>query len=154
MAQTRLDMCVRCGNIFTRLQSPVCPRCQTDEDADFEKVREVLVRQPGLNAEQAAEAAGVTVDCVLRMLNEGRVTNVELGGEVKCGRCGAPAISISKRLCEDCLVKLDLECADAIREIRERLVLRKKGRAYEVHQTVSKKRAAGRSPKNRASIAL
>lgn len=140
MAQAQLDTCARCGNIFTRLQSPVCPQCQTDEDADYEKVRGVLLRQPGLNAEQAAEAAGVALDCVLRMLIEGRVTNVQLGSVVKCGRCGAPAISVSKRLCEQCLVKLDLECADAIREIRERMAAQDKGHAYAVHQTVKKKR--------------
>jgi len=86
----------------------VCTKCQDAEERDYDKVRHTLSEQPNLNAEQVAEATGVDIECVLRMVEEGLVANVALlDGRVKCGMCGAPAISASKKLCQACLEKLN-----------------------------------------------
>ncbi len=106
-----LASCPRCKSMFSKGRVAVCAKCEPEEAADFEKIREVLEKIPHLNAEEAAEEAGISRDCVLRMLDQGLVQNVTVNERVKCGRCGAPAISISKRLCQACLEKLNVELA-------------------------------------------
>jgi ribosomal protein L37E len=113
-----LATCPRCKKIFENTRSVVCAKCQDDENADYDKIRAVLERSPNLNAEQAAEEAEVPVQCVTRMMQEGLISNVSLSESVKCGRCGAPAISLSKKLCQACLEKLNAEVAAAQSKIK------------------------------------
>lgn len=116
-----LAKCARCKKLFGRIASRVCPHCQADEDADFAKIHHVIAKNPGMKAESVAIMAGVDLDCVLRMLDEGRLGVVEVSEKPKCGRCGAPAISHAKRLCEHCLAELDRQCAEAIHELKKEL---------------------------------
>ena len=90
-----LAACPRCKKIFDKARSAVCSRCQDSEDDDFDKIRAVLDRNPNLNAEQVAEEASVSVDCVMRMLAEGLISNVNLTEQIKCGRCGGPGGTMS-----------------------------------------------------------
>lgn len=113
-----LSTCPRCKKIFDKVRTSVCGKCQPDEDADFDKVRQLLERSPNLNAEQAAHEADVTVGCVMRMMDEGLISNTNLTEKVKCGRCGAPAISMSKKLCQACLEKLNSQVAQAQSKIK------------------------------------
>ncbi len=113
-----LAKCVRCARMFNKIQTPVCPACEPDEEADNEKIREVVNRDPSLNAEAVAEAAQVDISVVRRMLNEGQLVTVLQASDITCGRCGAPAISASKRLCQACLEKLNLEVAQAQASIK------------------------------------
>jgi len=115
-----LVSCPRCKKLFDKGVALVCPKCQPAEEADYQKIREVLDRLPQLNAKTAAAEAGVTVACVMRMLDEGLIANVNLTENVKCGRCGAPAISLSKRLCQACLDKLNVEVASAQSQIKRK----------------------------------
>lgn len=95
-------------------------------------------RSPNLNVEQCSEAAGVKVACILRMLDAGRISNEGVGNPIVCGRCGAPAISPSKRLCIDCLGKLDQQLGQEVKIARERL---KEMRADStVHEVIDEKR--------------
>lgn len=101
--------CDRCDKVFNMVSAPVCNKCLADEEEDYEKVKEILEEKPNLNAEQLAESAGVQIKVVLRMMKDGTITSVDLGEAVKCGKCGAAAISLSKRLCQSCLDKLDAQ---------------------------------------------
>jgi len=106
--------CARCKKMFGKTASPVCPACQADEDADIEKVRKLVRTNPDLNGEELAERAEVDFEVVQRMIRGGILMNtVVAGGQVKCGRCGGPAISASKKLCQPCLDKLNMEVAQA-----------------------------------------
>lgn len=113
-----LVSCPRCKKLFDKALSVVCSKCQPAEDADYEKVRVVLNLSPHLNAEAVATEAGVTVSCVLRMLGEGLIANANLAENAKCGRCGAPAISLTKKLCQACLDKLNVQVAVAQSQIK------------------------------------
>ena len=113
-----LAACPRCKKIFDKTRSAVCTRCQDTEDDEFDKIRSVLDRNPNLNAEQVAEEAQVSLECVLRMLEEGLIASVSLMEQVKCGRCGAPAISMSKKLCKACLEELNVKVAQAQGKIK------------------------------------
>ena len=139
-----LAACVRCKKLFTKEQSPICPECQPDEDADIEKVRGIIADSPDMNAEQVADKAEVEVGVVLRMIEGGIIEQVgalESAGIV-CGRCGAPAISASKKLCQACLDKLNAEVAKAQASIK--MAARKDVQIGEydmnVHRSVEEKR--------------
>jgi len=113
-----LAACSRCNKMFNKTESPVCPACQPAEDADFEKVREAVDRDSNLNAEQVADETNVDIAVVQRMIKDGVIENALLGEPVVCGMCGAPAISMSKKLCQDCLDKLNAEMIAATRGIK------------------------------------
>ena len=106
-----LAQCVRCKKMFNKVNLPVCPKCEPKEQEDFDKIQELLAKEPGLNAEEVAEKTDVDIECVLRCVSSGLVTIVKQSETIKCGRCGAPAISLSKKLCQNCLNKLNEELA-------------------------------------------
>ncbi len=109
-----MKKCPRCDRLFEKRRFPVCVPCQDEEEKDYDKIRDVLERQPDLNAEQVAGEAGVSVSCVTRMVKEGLLSNASVVGDsVKCGMCGAPAISASKKLCQACLEKLNVKVTKA-----------------------------------------
>lgn len=112
-----LAKCARCKKIFDKTESPVCGECTPAEEADYEKVRAAIEKNPGLNAEQVAAETDVAIDCVKRMLDAGVIT-MAAGQNLVCGMCGAPAISASKRLCQACLDKLNMQVAKAQSKIQ------------------------------------
>lgn len=114
-----LATCARCGKMFNKKNSPVCSVCQKSEDEDMEKVRKVVENDPNLNAEEIAEKAQVDIRVVNRMIDLGMlVRSVELDANIKCGMCGAPAISVTKKLCQACLEKLNAEVVKAQSQIK------------------------------------
>jgi len=113
-----LATCVRCHKMFSKVDSPVCLKCQPEEEADYEKVRDALDKDQSLTAEQVAEATQVELEVVERMLDQGLIASVIGAEPPMCGRCGAPAISMSKKLCQACLEKLNAEVAMAQRSVR------------------------------------
>lgn len=113
-----LSKCARCEKLFDKISSAVCGACIDDEDKDYEVIRDALRETPNSSAEQVAELTGVDMACVLRMLDSGLISTLSLGDKIKCGRCGEPAISTTKRLCQGCLDKLNQQVAKATGEIR------------------------------------
>ena len=113
-----LASCQRCKKLFEKIRNPICPACDQAEEDDYEKIRQALVEHPNQTAEQLAEGTGITIDCVLRLLAQGRIETTAANKGVKCGRCGAPAISVSKKLCEACLQKLNAELAQQQGKLR------------------------------------
>jgi ribosomal protein L37E len=89
----------------------VCPVCESIEEEDYDKIRKSLEENPGQTAEDLAKTTGVDIACVLRLLSQGRIETTAANVGLKCGRCGAPAISLSKKLCEACLQKLNAQLA-------------------------------------------
>lgn len=113
-----LSKCPRCQKLFDKVTIAVCPPCRDDEEADFDLIRATLNDSPDLNAEQVAEVSGVAIDCVMRMLDTGLIANISLGEAATCGRCGAPAISATKKLCQACLEKLNQEVAETRKKVQ------------------------------------
>lgn len=113
-----LTKCLRCEKLFNKTTSGVCPQCTSDEDADFDTIRACLDENPEVNAETIAEMTGVDIKCVLRMIDTGSITTVSLSAsDIKCGQCGSPAISASKKLCQSCLEKLNQKMLQARKTI-------------------------------------
>jgi hypothetical protein len=129
-----LKVCVRCEKLFSSPRDVVCSSCMDEEEADFLRIRNVLRDEPGLSTEETAEKAQVSVECVMRMLDQGWIENTAMANPVTCGHCGAPAISTTKRLCAACIIKLDQQYAVAIREMRERISPKKSAKKTDVQQ--------------------
>ncbi|MCF6286621.1 MAG: hypothetical protein L3K26_15715, partial [Candidatus Hydrogenedentes bacterium] len=54
-----------------------------------------------------------------RMVDDGLVAQLSLGdASAACGQCGAPAISLSKKLCQACLDKLNAQVSKAQSQIK------------------------------------
>jgi len=95
----------------------------------------------------------------LRMLDEGQIVSTSLLDPVTCGRCGAPAISRTTRLCERCLMELNQKVMDSINKMRKELEAQKdviflrlstaRARAYKVRETFAAKRRAQPPPMRR-----
>jgi predicted amidophosphoribosyltransferase len=143
--------CARCKKPFDRIKSQVCSQCQSQEDADYQKIRDLLLDHPNLNAQEVADRAEVEVTCVMRMLDDGQIANVNLLDAVTCGRCGGRAISFNKRLCQSCLDKLNREMLTSVNAIRQDLGDKRpqptgshlghgRTQANTVHQAVEQKR--------------
>jgi len=138
----KISKCPRCKKMFTKTGNQlVCPSCEPMELADYEKVSDVLAQHPGLGMEAVAELAGVTTAVVLRMLDSGRLEKQDQEQKYVCGRCGKPAISKSKRLCQACLIKLDQEWAETIRNMREALNPKPGVRINDVHGSLEARRS-------------
>ncbi len=114
-----LATCDRCKKMFTKMSDLViCPQCLPQEEEDYERLRDILQESPQLTAEQLSEKTDIELSCVLRCIASGRIQSMDQGERVRCGRCGAPAISSSKKLCESCLNQLSQEVAKAQSKIR------------------------------------
>ena len=138
-----LSTCPRCKSLFDKIRSAVCPKCTPDEEADYEKVHTVLREQSEqLNCVELAEAAGVSEECVLRMIDDNVISSSMMNLEATCGRCGAPAISPSKRLCEKCLGELNLQMAAEKRKLNQPMQKDPQQReaGHGVHQSLDEKR--------------
>ena len=114
-----LATCERCNKMFSKTgDDPICPKCRPEEDEDYERIRDSLQDNPNQTAEQVSEGTGVELTCVLRCIETGRIQNIATSREVRCGMCGSPAISLSKKLCQACLNKLTQDVAKAQSRIR------------------------------------
>lgn len=116
--------CPRCSLPFIRIRSEVCQNCAESEAADYGRVRDALFEHPGLTTDQLSELTGVDHGCILRMLKEGHIAAETVDHAVKCGRCGAPALSIRQRLCTSCLYKMNADVSKAMHVTRKNLPLR------------------------------
>ncbi|MCX8064446.1 MAG: hypothetical protein N3G21_04660 [Candidatus Hydrogenedentes bacterium] len=138
-----LAKCPRCNKIFDRIsqsQYLVCRECEEEERCDFEKIRDLLQKEGNLNALQISEMLNISVDVILRMVEQGLIEKEEQKNSVYCGRCGKPAISRSKRLCEACLVDLQRECVRAIQELKRSMIEKAKRNELDVPEKVDIKK--------------
>jgi hypothetical protein len=136
-----LAKCDRCGKLFAKTESGICPNCIPDEERDHEAVRTCLNEHPNLSAEAISELTGVAIKCVMRMIDQGLVTNSIFTGAVKCGKCGAPAISASKKLCNACLEEMNRRVAKQRSEISKHASkVVKVGEHVPIRETLDEKR--------------
>ena len=111
--------CPRCNETFSKDgESMVCDNCEAAEESDYETVRLYVADHPDCTPSDVVEATGLERELVLRVVDSGRVAQVESAGTIVCGKCGAPAISLAKRLCEACLAELDSQLARTKSQIK------------------------------------
>ncbi len=108
-----LANCERCNGVFNKVGSGLCPACVEQEERDFQIVSEALREHPGQTVEELAESTGVGKRTILRLIKCERIASDAYLAGVKCGKCGAPAISISTKLCQRCAAEMSRAAAQA-----------------------------------------
>lgn len=131
-----LTNCTRCNKLFNRLKNPLCPTCIEKEEEEFNLVRDALHEKPNQTVEELAEETGVSEKAILRFLKDGRIASDAMSVDVKCGRCGGPAISLTTRLCEKCAAELAKQAAQASAKAAQKMAESATG---SVHQSVQLK---------------
>ena len=105
-----LSSCARCKKLFLKVRSNLCLACETLEEDQYDIVRQHVSQNPHDNAEKVSGGTGISIETILRFITDGRIA-VQGATSVACGKCGKPAISASKKLCNDCLQTLNKELA-------------------------------------------
>lgn len=100
--------CKRCGHVFTYTGKSLCMTCLTEEQEDFEKVREFLFKHPNSTTIEVSDATDVEIKVITRFLKEGRLESEGLqlaeGDSLTCEKCDRPISS--GRYCEACLKEM------------------------------------------------
>jgi len=81
--------CPKCGKVFSKALSPICPACEKEDTEMFEKVREFIKENSYSTVTVTSEATGVPAKRILQYLREGRLELPDdVAGEITCGKCG------------------------------------------------------------------
>jgi len=98
--------CPRCGKMFTRIVSPLCPSCEREEELVFQRVRSYIYENEKCTLGELSKAVGVSPRKILRFIREGRLEiSKGMHGDVRCELCNRP---IPKgRYCDACLIQLN-----------------------------------------------
>lgn len=150
-----LTKCPRCEKLFNKpenSQYSVCGACYDDEQKDYEKVRKILEECGNISAMEISEKAGIPLDVILRMCDQGWFETEEQSESIYCGRCGSPAISRSKRLCEACLIQLQRECLKAISELRQSLKEKAMRNKLDVNEALQEKQKSAREKRTQIQV--
>ena len=110
--------CPRCGKLFTRIKSPICPSCAKEDDQTFLKVREFVSDNENCTLSELSNGTGVSQKSILRYIREGRLeTSNGMHGDVRCRICGQP---ISKgQYCDACIIKINQNIYDMFSKTNE-----------------------------------
>lgn len=101
--------CKRCGEIFPYVNGyPLCKECREKDEEEFQRVREYVRDNPGVNIEQVAQAIGLPPQQVLRYLQEERLETFSRSDKhLLCEMCGS--IINTGRYCEKCKAEINRE---------------------------------------------
>jgi transcriptional regulator with XRE-family HTH domain len=114
-----LANCEGCNEIFDKVTGPLCPECIEQDEADLKTVNEALREEANLTVAQLSEKTGVSKKTILRLLKDQRIASDASLAEIKCGKCGAPAISLSIRLCKRCAAEISTTAAQACAKVAQ-----------------------------------
>ena len=97
--------CPRCGKLFTKILSPVCPKCERLEEEQFQEMRKYIEEEPHATITEVSEATGVPTKRILRYIREGRLIVPEtMKVEIRCFTCGKQIDEGS--YCDACAAKM------------------------------------------------
>ena len=65
--------CPRCGRLFTKIRSPVCPACEKAEEKGFEALRTYIDENPGCSLAELSEATNTPAKRILQYIRDGRL---------------------------------------------------------------------------------
>jgi uncharacterized Zn finger protein (UPF0148 family) len=87
--------CPRCGKLFMRLNKPICPACEKEEEKAFDELRDYLEAHPDQPMVVVSENTGVPMRRILQYIRDGRI-EMTMGiadeNPLKCLRCGTPIL--------------------------------------------------------------
>lgn len=119
----RLANCSNCGQLFVKVQVPICPKCVEKREKDFERCRDYLRDHPKTNLTGLSEATGVSVQQIIRFIIEGRLIITAANPNIfyNCDRCGSPIRA--GRLCNNCQQQLGSEVEKLVQKKEKKSAL-------------------------------
>jgi len=108
-----LANCEGCNKVFNKVTTSLCPACIEQEEKDLKAINEALRAEPNQTVAQLSEATGVNKKTILRLLKDQRIASEANLVDMKCGKCGAPAVSLSVKLCKRCAAEISKTAAQA-----------------------------------------
>lgn len=106
--------CKRCGKLFQKVSSDLCPECVRKDEAAFEEIKHYLRDHDNASVEEVAKALDIEEEVIVRFLREGRLI-AQKKMSYPCLSCGKPITS--GKYCPECREKM----ADAVGNIKESL---------------------------------
>ena len=95
--------CKRCGRIFQKTASDICPDCMRKEEATFDEIKLFLRTHENAGIPEVVEALDVDEELVVKFLRDGRLI-ASKKMTYPCAECGKPIQS--GKYCPDCLKSL------------------------------------------------
>ena len=110
--------CPRCGKLFSRVKSPICPSCEKEEEQTFQQIRQFIDDNENCTLSELSKGTGVSQKKILRYIHEGRLEiSKGMRGDVRCKICSRP---ITKgQYCDACLIKINQNIYDVFTQINE-----------------------------------
>ena len=65
--------CIKCGKVFQKMSTPLCPECEKLDEKIFEKIKDYLSEHPESSLAEVAKATEVSTKKIMRYLKEGRL---------------------------------------------------------------------------------
>ncbi len=82
--------CSNCNKVFPGKRGSFCPDCMLAEDRAFDAIKVHLLENPEASAEEVAEAIGLDIKVILRLLRAGRLKVKHPEAKLVCKGCGNP----------------------------------------------------------------
>lgn len=114
-----LANCEGCNKVFNKVTTSLCPACIEQEERDLKTINEALRDEPNQTVAQLSEKTGVNKKMILRLLKDQRIASEANLVDMKCGKCGAPAISLSVKLCKRCAAEISRTAAQACSNVEQ-----------------------------------
>ncbi|MFC5448794.1 TIGR03826 family flagellar region protein [Paenibacillus aestuarii] len=116
--------CPRCGKIFIKGVSSVCPACMKDIDRQYEKCLKYLRENKGSTIQELSEATEVSVNQITKFIREGRISLANSPNmSYACEVCGT---SIRENtICDSCRSKLMRDVRNTAEDERRKEELKK-----------------------------
>ena len=105
--------CPRCGRLFNKILSPVCAKCEKEEEEQFKHLRDYIEEFPFANINEVSDETGIKTKRILQYIREGRIiVSSGLAGELRCAQCGTAIEEGS--FCPPCAAKMAKDLASSI----------------------------------------
>lgn len=96
-----IENCPRCGRVFAKGFSEVCPACQKDIDKEYELCSDFLRQNKGASITHLSDETGVSIRQITRFIREGRISLLDAPNlSYPCESCGT--LIQTNNLCENC----------------------------------------------------
>lgn len=118
MSIGNLDNCPRCGKLYVKNPSQLCPGCMKVMEEEYGKCIDYLRENRGCTIHELSDATNVTVRQIVRFIREGRISidgNPNMG--YPCESCGQ--LIRQGTLCPSCQSRLQQDLHRTISESKK-----------------------------------